>query len=119
MTHAICHREEAFGDPEIDTRLAQYEMAYRMQTSVPSLMDLKGERMLEGRFDAEGKLSQHLKDVGLMLDLGHALGVPLFLSAVHRQILLAGIAEGRADQDNSCVIAILRNLAGIPFESVR
>ena len=83
------------------------------------VMDLKGERMLEGRFDAEGKLSQHLKDVGLMLDLGHALGVPLFLSAVHRQILLAGIAEGRADQDNSCVIAILRNLAGIPFESVR
>ncbi len=36
-------REQEFGDPEIDTRLAQYEMAYRMQTSVPSLMDLKSE----------------------------------------------------------------------------
>jgi hypothetical protein len=36
-------REQAFGDPEIDTRLAQYEMAYRMQTSVPSLMDLSNE----------------------------------------------------------------------------
>ena len=54
-----------------------------------------------------------------MLDLGHALGVPLLLSAVHRQVLLAGIAEGRADQDNACVIAILRNLAGIPFEPER
>src|SRR5579864_248804 len=29
---------EKYGDPEIDTRVAQYEMAYRMQTSVPELM---------------------------------------------------------------------------------
>jgi hypothetical protein len=36
-------RHEAFGDPEIETRIAQYEMAYRMQTSVPSLMDLSDE----------------------------------------------------------------------------
>jgi len=36
-------RAEAFGDPEITTRIAQYEMAYRMQTSVPSLMDLSNE----------------------------------------------------------------------------
>ena len=32
-----------FGDPEIETRIAQYEMAYRMQTSVPELMDLSKE----------------------------------------------------------------------------
>jgi hypothetical protein len=36
-------RHEAFGDPEIETRIAQYEMAYRMQTSVPDLMDLSKE----------------------------------------------------------------------------
>ncbi|MBZ5607635.1 MAG: DUF1501 domain-containing protein [Acidobacteriia bacterium] len=36
-------RAEAFGDPEIETRIAQYELAYRMQTSVPELMDLSGE----------------------------------------------------------------------------
>jgi hypothetical protein len=34
---------EAIGDPEINTRIAQYEMAYRMQTSVPELMDLTEE----------------------------------------------------------------------------
>ncbi len=33
-------QHEAFGDPEIDTRIAQYEMAFRMQTSVPELTDL-------------------------------------------------------------------------------
>ena len=31
------------GDPEINTRIAAYEMAYRMQTSAPELIDLSGE----------------------------------------------------------------------------
>ncbi len=31
------------GDPEIATRISQYEMAYRMQASVPELMDTRGE----------------------------------------------------------------------------
>ena len=32
-----------YGDPEIDTRIAQYEMAFRMQTSVPDLVDFRDE----------------------------------------------------------------------------
>jgi hypothetical protein len=32
-----------FGDPEIATRIAQYELAYRMQASVPELTDLSDE----------------------------------------------------------------------------
>ncbi|MFM8470090.1 MAG: DUF1501 domain-containing protein, partial [Limisphaerales bacterium] len=32
-----------FGDPEIATRIAQYELAYRMQTSVPALTDVSRE----------------------------------------------------------------------------
>ena len=34
---------ESFGDPEINTRIAQYEMAFRMQSSVPELTNLSGE----------------------------------------------------------------------------
>ena len=34
---------EEYGDPETDTRISQYEMAYRMQTSVPELSDLSDE----------------------------------------------------------------------------
>src|SRR5438105_10024894 len=34
---------DAVGDPEILTRIAQYEMAYRMQTSVPEVMDISKE----------------------------------------------------------------------------
>lgn len=32
-----------YGDPEIETRIAQYEMAFRMQTSVPELLDFSTE----------------------------------------------------------------------------
>ena len=34
---------ETFRDPEIATRISQYELAFRMQTSVPELMDVTGE----------------------------------------------------------------------------
>jgi hypothetical protein len=35
--------QDKIGDPEIATRIAQYEMAFRMQTSVPELVDLSKE----------------------------------------------------------------------------
>ncbi len=34
---------DAIGDAEINSRIAQYEMAFRMQTSVPDAMDVKSE----------------------------------------------------------------------------
>jgi hypothetical protein len=40
------------GDPEIATRIAQYEMAFRMQASVPELTDLQSEP--ESSFDLYG-----------------------------------------------------------------
>jgi 3-hydroxyisobutyrate dehydrogenase-like beta-hydroxyacid dehydrogenase len=73
-------------------------------------MDIKGERMIEGNLEAEGKLAQHLKDVELMLDVGHAAGAPLLATALHRQLLLAGVARGLGDHDNSSIIAVLRSL---------
>ena len=46
------HLDE-YGDPEITTRIAQYEMAYRMQTSVPETMDLSDEP--ESTYDLYGE----------------------------------------------------------------
>ena len=45
------HLDE-FGDPEIETRITQYEMAFRMQTSVPDLLDLSKEP--QSTFDLYG-----------------------------------------------------------------
>jgi len=36
-------RHDVVGDPEIQTRISQYEMAFRMQSSVPELTDISGE----------------------------------------------------------------------------
>ena len=36
-------RLKTVGDPEIETRIAAYEMAFRMQTNAPDLMDIQGE----------------------------------------------------------------------------
>jgi hypothetical protein len=52
-------RHEALGDPEIETRINAYELAYRMQTSVPELMDISGEpKAVQQLYGAEpGKVS--------------------------------------------------------------
>jgi hypothetical protein len=62
-------------DPEIATRVAQYEMAFRMQTSVPGLMDLSGEprrildmygtRGADGSFGANCLLARRLAERGV------------------------------------------------------
>ena len=49
-------RFDEYGDPEIENRIAQYEMAYRMQASVPELTDLSSEP--EGIFEMYGEDSR-------------------------------------------------------------
>ncbi len=70
------HHRALVGDPEIDARIAQYEMAYRMQSSVPELADLSGEpeRVLEmygpevhkpGSFAASCLLARRMAEKGV------------------------------------------------------
>jgi len=47
---------EQIGDPEIETRIAQYELAYRMQSSVPELADVSQES--QETFDLYGPESR-------------------------------------------------------------
>ena len=52
--HALQYAE--LGDPEINARVAQYEMAYRMQTSVPEVMDVSSEP--DSTFDLYGEAAR-------------------------------------------------------------
>jgi hypothetical protein len=49
-------KHQRYLDPEIETRIAQYEMAFRMQSSVPELTDLSSEP--EGTFELYGPQSR-------------------------------------------------------------
>lgn len=71
------------------------------------IMDRKGERMLTGNFTPEARLSQHLKDVRLIIAQGEAAGLPMPLSHAHRVILEEAEASGLGDLDNSALIQVL------------
>ena len=75
--------------------------------------------MVTGRFDPESTLSQHRKDVELMLEIGHSIGLPLFLSNFHREILIAGEAAGYGESDTAALIAVLHHFAGLPFQETQ
>lgn len=74
------------------------------------IMDGKGEKMLNGDFTPEARLSQHLKDVRLIVELGEQAGLPMTLSAAHRAILEEAEAAGLGALDNSALIQVLRGL---------
>ena len=68
------------------------------------VMDDKGEKMLHHDFTLEAKLSQHLKDVRLILASAAEKGAKVPLSRIHRQLLETVEAAGYGDVDNSAII---------------
>lgn len=67
---------QQFGDPEIATKIKQYEMAYRMQTAVPEILDISKESddivkmygsdcLLPGTFAANCLLARKLSENGV------------------------------------------------------
>ena len=68
-------RSRQVGDPEIDTRISQYELAFRMQMSVPELMDvsrepkhildLYGTKGADGTFGGNCLLARRLAERGV------------------------------------------------------
>lgn len=73
------------------------------------VMDTKGGRMVESRFEPEARLTQHLKDVRVILDLGARQGARLPLSALHRELLEEAEDAGYGASDNSAIICAFRN----------
>ncbi len=76
------------------------------------VMDVKGQKMLDREFSPQGKLSQHLKDVRIILEEAHRAGIELPLSEIHQQLLLAAEAAGFGEQDNSAIIHAVEQTRG-------
>ena len=81
----------------------------RASMAYSRIMDVKGEKMLRGDFKPQARLSQHLKDVRLMIAAAKKSGTKLPLSETHRQILSAAEAAGYGQLDNSAIIRVIGN----------
>jgi len=71
-------------------------------------MDDKGQKMLEQDFAPQARLSQHLKDVRLILDSGRETSTRLPLSDVHCRLLESVETAGFGDEDNSAILRAYR-----------
>jgi 3-hydroxyisobutyrate dehydrogenase-like beta-hydroxyacid dehydrogenase len=66
-------------------------------------MDVKGRKMIERDFATQAKLSQHLKDVRLILAEARRVGAKAPMSALHHALLTQLENEGIGGLDNSAV----------------
>jgi 3-hydroxyisobutyrate dehydrogenase-like beta-hydroxyacid dehydrogenase len=90
---------QAYGvDPAVALDVLKAGLAYSR------IMDTKGQKMLQRDFRVEARLSQHHKDVRLILDAANREGLKLPLAEVHDKLLEQAEALGYADSDNSAII---------------
>ena len=80
----------------------------RRSAAYSQVMDVKGSKMIHGEFAAEGRVTQHLKDVHLMLEQAERVKQHLPLLEIHADVLEACVRQGEGDLDNSAVIEEIR-----------
>lgn len=98
------HREQAL-------EVLQASMAYSR------IMETKGGKMIRGDFAPQARLSQHLKDVDLMLEAAERAGQRLPLTEAHRELLARAEGLGLGALDNSAVLRAIESLGRAPAES--
>jgi 3-hydroxyisobutyrate dehydrogenase-like beta-hydroxyacid dehydrogenase len=101
LAEGLAFAESIGLDPAVSLAVMRGSLAYSR------IMDTKGERMIRGDFAPDARLSQHLKDVRLIVDIGRHAGLPMTLSAAHRKVLEGAEAAGYGDLDNSAIIKVL------------
>ncbi len=68
----------------------------------------KGAMMARDEFAPQSRITQHLKDVDLMLDLAHAAGQAMPLSEIHATLMRKALAAGDGELDNAAIIRQIR-----------
>jgi 3-hydroxyisobutyrate dehydrogenase-like beta-hydroxyacid dehydrogenase len=81
-----------------------------------AVLDLKAGPMRRHDYTTLFKLEHMLKDVRLCLDEGQAAAVPFPVAAHARDVLVAAMARGHADDDFIALIEALEGLAGVRLD---
>lgn len=74
------------------------------------IMDTKGEKMIMGDFEPQARLSQHHKDVRLILQAATRAGTELPLTQAHARLLEVAESAGYGAKDNSAIIRAFEEL---------
>jgi len=95
-------------DAQIVLTVLRESMAYSR------IMDTKGEKMITGDFEPQARLSQHHKDVRLILRAAAGAGTDLPLTQAHARLLELAESAGYGAQDNSAIIRAFEYLGPGP-----
>lgn len=80
-------------------------------------LDVKPPRLFAGNRMPGFKASLQAKDLNIVLETARTYGVPLPSAALDAQLYHAMVQNGMGDLDNSAVIAILEQLAGVRLQT--
>jgi 2-hydroxy-3-oxopropionate reductase len=75
------------------------------------VMEVRGPNFLEHNFQPGFKIALHQKDLDIALAAGHEYGVPLPVTAIVDQMLLALKLRGQGEQDHSALLTLIEDLA--------
>ncbi len=77
------------------------------------IIDYKKNAVFNGNWDTNFSLKWMYKDMGLMLESGSEMGVPLPALAVVHELFGASIARGHGDDDYAAAITLIEEWAGV------
>jgi 2-hydroxy-3-oxopropionate reductase len=77
------------------------------------ILEVHGQRMLDGAFDPGFRAALHRKDLGIALDAAREQGVPLLATAQAAELFNALIAGGDGDRDHSALALVYERLVGV------
>ncbi len=82
-------------------------------------LEQKTPNYLSHTFNPGFKIDLHYKDLGLIMEAGRALGVPLPTTAVIQELFNALRQKGRGGLDHSGIITLVEDLAGVEVKGKR
>jgi 2-hydroxy-3-oxopropionate reductase len=75
------------------------------------ILEVHGQRMIEGTFDPGFRIRLHRKDLSLATDAAKAMNISLPNTAMTQQLMNTALAIGLGDKDHSALIAALDHLS--------
>ena len=105
VSEALVFASKAGADP------AKVRQAITGGFASSRVLELHGERMINGKFDPGFKIRLHQKDLNLALSSAKALNLALPNTAIAQQMLASCIAHGGGELDHSALILAIEGLA--------